>query len=816
MQAMYLLLLRKLNRNYQAVVQLVDTIASDTHLTLEENNSLNFLNSPKNSADQHPDAHACRLKISLVMLDSPVSPPWDLSVEMSWYVRKLQHVSANCKLTPNEELTLLGQCVCDPADKRFSEGEKHTHYSVLLCKNRRAALRAALAISSPPSEEQVSNIYCAVEAPPRSTEFRWIYEWRDDLAAGVTEESIDALLQSLSMKYTHFRSLQLETMLQLLGLYNQRQCSMSIGSGVFLLLYNLFNGAVQCRCYRQNCSQSFASLLLPFFTNELRQPTPLNALLLTLARAPLLGPFLPPFIDDRKHKRRELLTGLPLPDEENAPLGSLIRNVLRELSDLGGPVPRRHQDASRTMLARRVDVLTKERMWTGWGSAWGESSSGGWGAGWGSGGWGNASSWNGGGASWTGGQTSYQRLEQLAKTTETQCAEELKSAAVWRDFAVPPLKALASPATSCCVPLDGMTMRLAPATVSDHACTRRLVRAVPACSAEEIRHFCGAPLQAVSARWCTQLGRAELGLTPVEPSLGFDVSAHPDADSKVARDMQTRLGADAREFAEQINPSASCRLTFLLQPDAIVADSPDGRESRARAELELRELMGELMAQREHDSLYVRRTLPALLERANAVPLDATTVSANMRAQHELFALRKLAKQEAIISADFLLCLLISSNATEDLRRTNPFVTAVDAEAIFDELVSAVLHASRVGQINRCVSEAHGLLSLLCPNGGSFGLTDAARSESSSAIILKAQSLAEQLLTRRHYVEASRDPTSIGLEFDPRFLLFEFQHNLVLRKVHSPHPHPHPHPHPRPRPRPLTMLGMITGRKPQP
>ena len=55
------------------------------------------------------------------MLDSPVSPGWDLSVEMASYVRKLQHVSANCRLSVDEELTLLSRCVCDPSDRRFDE-----------------------------------------------------------------------------------------------------------------------------------------------------------------------------------------------------------------------------------------------------------------------------------------------------------------------------------------------------------------------------------------------------------------------------------------------------------------------------------------------------------------------------------------------------------------------------------------------------------------------------------------------------------------------------------------------------------------------
>ena len=77
--ALYLLLLRYLNRSYKSVAHLVDTVSSDTDLSVEENNSLQFMTNSKNSHDAHPDAHACRLKISLVMLDSPVSLPWDLS-----------------------------------------------------------------------------------------------------------------------------------------------------------------------------------------------------------------------------------------------------------------------------------------------------------------------------------------------------------------------------------------------------------------------------------------------------------------------------------------------------------------------------------------------------------------------------------------------------------------------------------------------------------------------------------------------------------------------------------------------------------------
>merc|ERR1719502_681381 len=45
------------------------------------------------------------------------------------------------------------------------------------------------------------------------------------------------------------------------------------------------------------------------------------------------------------------------------------------------------------------------------------------------------------------------------------------------------------------------------------------------------------------------------------------------------------------------------------------------------------------------------------------------------------------------------------------------------------------------------------------------------------------------MMTRRHYVDAQSDPLpgecgeGMGLVYDPRYLLFEFTHNIVLRKA---------------------------------
>ena len=84
--------------------------------------------------------------------------------------------------------------------------------------------------------------------------------------------------------------------------------------------------------------------------------------------------------------------------------------------------------------------------------------------------------------------------------------------------------------------------------------------------------------------------------------LGFDVSAHPEAASQVAKDMQSRLAADAQLFARQINASSAPRVRFLLDADASVADTPEGGDAGAAAEQSLRELNAYLTQQREADA----------------------------------------------------------------------------------------------------------------------------------------------------------------------------------------------------------------------
>jgi len=80
----------------------------------------------------------------------------------------------------------------------------------------------------------------------------------------------------------------------------------------------------------------------------------------------------------------------------------------------------------------------------------------------------------------------------------------------------------------------------------------------PSTSAEEMRLFSTAPLQALRLeRFFTQLPRGEAERAQVSAELSFDVSAHPDAKSKVARDMLTRLSGDTLAYATPPRPNES-------------------------------------------------------------------------------------------------------------------------------------------------------------------------------------------------------------------------------------------------------------------
>ena len=106
--ALYLVLTRFLARDYSAAAAVISTCTVDIPFTAEE--KWIFSKFERGENDCHPDAHACRLKLSLMVSYSDNKTPWEAHREMGAYLAKLPHVSSACRLTDNEEIAVLRLC----------------------------------------------------------------------------------------------------------------------------------------------------------------------------------------------------------------------------------------------------------------------------------------------------------------------------------------------------------------------------------------------------------------------------------------------------------------------------------------------------------------------------------------------------------------------------------------------------------------------------------------------------------------------------------------------------------------------------------
>ena len=98
--ALYLMVLRLLHRDYNEVFRLADSVATDTSFGVEGKLIFDLFKSARN--DWHPDAHACRLKISLAIVDSGhADQVWELTTEVrraGWREERERKKEAMCTL----------------------------------------------------------------------------------------------------------------------------------------------------------------------------------------------------------------------------------------------------------------------------------------------------------------------------------------------------------------------------------------------------------------------------------------------------------------------------------------------------------------------------------------------------------------------------------------------------------------------------------------------------------------------------------------------------------------------------------------------
>jgi hypothetical protein len=328
----------------------------------------------------------------------------------------------------------------------------------------------------------------------------------------------------------------------------------------------------------------------------------------------------------------------------------------------------------------------------------------------------------------------------------------------WRALAREAPKVL-WPASAEFTVMHGAEPRRTP-LVSNHGCESRQLRATPVTDEQALTTLATAPL----ARFAPLIESAPK-MANVCATVGFDVSSHPVAGSKIARDMQQRLALDAAHHAETANGTMERWLRFL-PPSSDLLHAP----LRATVSTQLRGLIEALESQRDEDKATMHSLLAATIETANLVALDGELASDERHAR-EQFALEQLAaSSRAPIAKGFLLSAIVSSCAAADLSAINPYAPH---ELLLDNGVAVLMVSTRIGALNRCVSCARELIG---------ALEDAAtEDEALGSIAGKANALVSAMLSRRHYFAEDATTPTPTLIFDPRFAVFEFTQGLLLR-----------------------------------
>jgi hypothetical protein len=128
-------------------------------------------------------------------------------------------------------------------------------------------------------------------------------------------------------------------------------------------------------------------------------------------------------------------------------------------------------------------------------------------------------------------------------------------------------------------------------------------------------------------------------------------------------------------------------------------------------------------------------------------------------------------------SFEYFTSLLLDNAWNVRLSEINPYLDSSAISRCESLLVGAILRLSRAGLVARCISTARDLIEAL---NDSLSSSENEIATLLNGVSLKSAALAEMLSTRRGYAEVVRR-NGVHVEYDPRFLLFEFSSNIILR-----------------------------------
>ena len=717
--SLFLLILYLLARSYSMATRLAETCEIDAALSAEEAYVMRMME--RTTHDQHPDAHACRLKVALavsyseerLVLKDEQGKAWELDKEYAQYIKKVAHVSAASRLSLEEELQLVELCRDDKGRIDDHDVENRATYLHLLPS---PYLTPSSASQSSPSTPLSSSPPTAVVLTPQKREgltnpwfdFERTVQpflqpgWKAGVWHGIVaykRPDADALTGSALM----------ETVSDAM---NDTMVGSQHKLG-FLFLYDLLTGEVSARLSpaHPDCSFTLGKLLATMaytkvtHNGEKVKPGPHY---LPYAVAAVLSSY---FFPTPNNPAR---VAISVPAERFPPLPSLPYSDSPDAFQRGYILNR----TTNPVGAFLQSLANYFQGFTQFSPEW---------------------------------QASRQRPAAPAVGGEKTVLE----AKAWR---------LARPWDTACA-----ERVMAPFELFDECGLGR----------EDYEALVGSPLAPLGLSAVLEV--REKTETPLT-SLPFDLSSHPSSSSYVAQQMLARMAADMRAYHTQIQEAKDSELSGVRHHDWTAVSQT------------LRSLTDAMRAMRERDARYVRTGQSIVQALANYVPgtaspmhgriegvlgADATAASDEKKARYE-YLMARYSGQALLMTMEFLTAALLSSKAEADLRLLNPFLSDRLAGLVLTLSASILLHANRLGLIDRCMADCIQALSLI----RRVASTKDNDPSLITSIVIQTRTLVDGLTAHRHYTRpmpSAQAPAPSA--FDPRFLVFEYIFNILLRPM---------------------------------
>ena len=292
------------------------------------------------NGDRHPDAHACRLHVSLHAMHTPLSAhlPWDASRELRAYVMKRNHVSLSCRLEVSQELLLLTRIGSTGEGDGPAPGVPHT------LRNRRLLLEAATTRTASGSSGGDVTVELPCPEPVAGPQFDAVLD-RSCVDEGVLAD-LGAFLGRMST-ISYSRPETLTGLAALIALDKWLTHGLGLTGGRdekgFLFLYELMRLDLHFKVLSSDSGHALGALLLRMLPPaEAQKPGFLMSVLRCMMHNRQLTRHLPRFEDDRKVKLSVMFRG----QEVLTKLMEKVTAVMREHEHAGKLVWPQHKFAS--------------------------------------------------------------------------------------------------------------------------------------------------------------------------------------------------------------------------------------------------------------------------------------------------------------------------------------------------------------------------------------------------------------------------------------------------------------------------------------